>query len=85
MMTQQNLSQFVQPEYSSLYILPTIITEPGQYVTRCGETVTVDVAISSAVRRNCTGHYSNGVAECWHRSGRLYQGQTCANDIVSKA
>lgn len=71
---------------TSFILLPTIITEPGDYITRCGERVTIyTTAAQTRAPFNCYGHYSNGTVETWHKSGRLYFGQECANDIVRKA
>ena len=61
--------------------LPTIISGPGRYLTRNGETVTIE----SASTRNdlrCYGHYYNGVREGWHKSGRVLATSQTANDIV---
>ncbi|MBW4656636.1 MAG: hypothetical protein KME20_26870 [Kaiparowitsia implicata GSE-PSE-MK54-09C] len=67
--------------FASLVLLPTIVTGPGNYVTRAGEIVTIE---TSTRWRDfaCRGTYPNGVADGWHRSGRLYAGIECANDIV---
>lgn len=70
--------------FASLAPLPTIIDAPGEYITRCGETVRVTVA-SSTQAFACVGWYSNNVGEAWHKSGRLYFGRECNNDIVRKA
>ena len=62
--------------------LPTIVTGPGTYLTRNGATVTIE----SASARNdlrCYGHYSSGVREGWHKSGRILATSETANDIVS--
>lgn len=70
--------------YASLVTKPDIITAPGEYVTRSGETVTV----TDASRRHdfrCIGTYSNGIREGWHKSGRLYFGIESKNDIVRHA
>lgn len=67
--------------YVPLVLLPVIVTESGAYVTRCGETVT----ISSASRKHdhgCVGAYSDGTAERWHKSGRVFATRETANDIV---
>ena len=70
--------------FASFVILPTIIAGPGEYLTRCGERVTVNEA-STKHDFGCRGRYSTGQSEGWHKSGRLYFGQTCNNDIVSAA
>jgi hypothetical protein len=67
--------------YAPLVLLPAIVTEPGSYLTRCGETVTV-TAVSIRHDHGCKGTYSNGVSEGWHKSGRIFAGQETANDIV---
>lgn len=64
-----------------MMISPVIITEPGQYVTRCGETVTITVLS----RKDAWGHYSNGVEERWDVSGILLHFSESANDIMAKA
>ena len=71
---------------TAFILLPTIITEPGDYITRKGERVTVYTTAAQTVRPfNCYGNYSDGTQEAWHRTGRLYFGQECDNDIVHKA
>ena len=64
------------------------IDEPGQYLTRGGETVTV-----SSRRQNAAlgipgswwdGSHPNGVPESWHRSGRIFSSMESPHDIVSK-
>lgn len=70
--------------FAPLVVLPVIVAEPGNYVTRCGETVSVS-AVSWRNDFGCTGLYSNGVRERWHRSGRIFAGQETANDIVRPA
>ena len=64
--------------------LPTVITVPGQYLTRGGEVVTVE---STSTRHdfNNRGTYSTGQREGWHKTGRLYFGMLSNNDIVSHA
>lgn len=64
-----------------LVALPAVISGPGAYVTRSGETVFV----TQASRHNdfgCTGHYASGQSDHWHRSGRLFAGCESDNDIV---
>jgi hypothetical protein len=71
--------------FAPLVLLPEIITEPGQYQTRCGEVVTV-VSISQKYRHDFEnrGSYPNGVAERWHKSGRIFATSTTDNDIVAR-
>jgi len=64
---------------------PTVITAPGEYTTRSGERVTV-TKTSRLNDFDCFGVYADsGIAERWHRSGRLYAGVESRNDIVGSA
>lgn len=74
----------VSASFATLVTLPVIIDEPGQYVTRCGATVTIASVAAKAAAFGCSGTYSSGVNDRWHCSGRLYFGQECPNDIVRK-
>lgn len=66
-------------------VLPTIITGPGQYVTRGGETVTItSVRPGNGEPYAAQGGYANGVEECWDVSGRLYPNILSDNDIVGR-
>ena len=71
--------------FASLVTLPIIITEPGEYITRRGETVTIDT-VTSKQSFGCTGNYSNGgvIDERWHKSGRLYLHAKSDNDIIKR-
>ena len=66
---------------------PTVITGPGRYKTRCGETVTVDFVDSSCPPPvfAAEGSYDGGPDECWHRSGRVLPFSESKNDIVGPA
>lgn len=70
--------------FAPLVTLPTVITRPGSYVTRCGEIVSIKTATTSHVF-GCHGIYSTGQRDSWHRSGRLFAGMESANDIVRPA
>jgi hypothetical protein len=71
--------------FAPLVTLPIVITKPGEYLTRGGETVTVQV-VSARNDLGCKGFYNKeGIRESWHRSGRIYSGMTSLNDIVSAA
>jgi len=70
--------------FLSFLSLPTVVTSPGQYITRCGETVTVET-VSRRPNFGCRGQYTNGVREGWHHTGRLYFGMLSANDIIRRA
>jgi hypothetical protein len=72
------------PFLYSRHLAPAVITAPGQYRTRGGEVVTITVACNNYWYNYCTGIYPNGVADSWHRSGRLYSGTLSDNDIVEK-
>ena len=68
-----------------LMFLPTVITGPGEYLTRSGERVTVEQA-STKHKFDCVGFYNDSkIAECWHHSGRILAGTTTDNDVVSRA
>ncbi|QIG65745.1 hypothetical protein phiOC_p080 [Ochrobactrum phage vB_OspM_OC] len=68
-----------------LVSLPVVIDESGEYVTRCGDVVTVTI-VSTKHDMGCHGFYNaGGVSESWHKSGRLYAGTESFNDIVRKA
>ena len=69
--------------YAALVVLPVVIFQPGEYITRCGEKVTV-VTMGGASSK-CKGSYPCAIPEAWHRSGRIYSGMLSDNDIVSKA
>lgn len=70
--------------FAPLVTKPTVIVEPGQYVTRGGELVEVHT-VSAKHDFGCKGVYSDGINELWHRSGRLYSGMESRNDIVRLA
>lgn len=73
----------IRPNFASLVLLPTIITEPGKYLTRRDEEVTIS-KVSTRHDYGCTGKYSCGTLDDWHKSGRLFTGTESINDIVSK-
>ena len=70
-----------------LVILPNVITEPGYYLTRCGDTVHV-YAVSARHNFDCFGSYRSGNAsglhDSWHKSGRVFASRETDNDIVAK-
>jgi hypothetical protein len=77
--------------FASIALLPVVVDGPGRYVTRRGENVVVDSVDAGPSGRpsrrqfSCRGSYPCGTAERWHRSGRLYLGTECDNDIVGRA
>lgn len=63
---------------------PEIIKEPGTYLTRCGERVTIE-KVSTRHDYGCRGQYSTGETEGWHKSGRIFPARETKNDIVALA
>lgn len=76
--------KFAGAYMAPLVTKPEIINGAGRYLTRCGEVVSV-TELSSNHDFGNRGTYSNGVREGWHKSGRLYAGVECANDIMGRA
>jgi hypothetical protein len=70
--------------FAPLVTKPDVITSPGQYITRGGETVTVTAA-SWRHDFGCVGTYADGTAERWHKSGRTSASRESRNDIVKAA
>ena len=73
----------IPPPYFSP-LLPTIITGPGRYFTRCGEVVTV-LSVTGKSLYSCIGAYANGTRESWHKSGRIFPATDTTNDIIGTA
>lgn len=69
--------------FTAFITLPTIITEPGRYLTRSGEKVNIFQANTKHVF-GCIGKYPEGIEDRWHKSGRLYAHTLSPNDIISK-
>lgn len=70
--------------FGPLVTMPTIITEPGQYLTRSGELVEI-TKVSAFHEFACAGTYAEAARrDDWHKSGRLYATLECANDIVGR-
>ncbi|MFL1449187.1 hypothetical protein ACI77O_12400 [Pseudomonas tritici] len=68
-----------------LIFLPVVITEPGEYLTRCGDTVTV-ATVSDRHDLNNKGSYNAcGTDDSWHKSGRILGSRETANDIICRA
>lgn len=61
--------------------LPRVVTGPGRYCTRSGETVEV-VRLEGHNGSFAVGAYSNGVPESWYPSGRVLPHYLSSNDIV---
>ena len=73
--------------FAPLVLLPTVITEAGNYVTRCGETVTIERSSAKHDFGN-RGFYANAegrVTDSWHRSGRVNASRESNNDVVGRA
>ncbi len=70
----------------ALNLMPRVIVAPGRYVTRRGETVTVDFVSSSFPPPvfSAEGSYGDGIAEMWHVSGRVLPFTESRNDIVAR-
>jgi hypothetical protein len=68
-------------------LLPVVVHGPGKYLTRGGETVTVEkIANVWGYNNRADGKYSNGVAESWSvRGGRVLPYSLSQNDIIGKA
>lgn len=69
--------------FAPLVLLERVITEPGRYLTRSGEGVTI-TATSAKHDFGNRGFYDSGQADGWHHSGRIYATRETPNDIVSK-
>jgi len=64
--------------------MPKVITGPGVYRTRSGETVTVE-SFSGHGGYVADGSYEGGPAESWYVSGRVLSHYESPNDIVGPA
>ncbi len=71
------LSQYLSHKYRS----GTIVTRPGRYTTRSGETVTIE-RLGGYGGNWAYGQYDDGTAEVWFVSGRLLPTYQSLNDIV---
>lgn len=72
--------------FAPLVIMPDIITGPGKYVTRRGETVTITDHSTRGDRFGSYGTYDDcGTQDRWHRSGRTSAAQETKNDIIARA
>ena len=75
-------------------MLPEIVDGPGEYRTRCGDTVVIerqDYRGRLVDRHMWIGYYASGrgegIPERWDVSGRIWfleTNKTCDNDIVEK-
>lgn len=64
---------------------PTIITEPGKYLTRAGQTVFIDRIMPYGPYAALGRYLPNNISETWDISGRTEPYNESPNDIVSKA
>jgi len=67
--------------FAPLTLLPSVINEFGDYLTRSGEIVTIMSLSSSSDFKNL-GVHETGVLAAWHRSGRILTSSETSNDIV---
>lgn len=69
-----------------LVLLDTVITAPGSYRTRSGETVTIERTSTKHDfgNRGFYGAREAGVTESWHRSGRVSASRESNNDVVAR-
>ena len=70
--------------FAAFVAKPVIITAPGRYLTRSGQTIEVTKS-SDWHDFGCKGQYPCGMNDRWHKSGRLYAAMDSHNDIVSRA
>lgn len=73
--------------FAPLVLLPIVITEPGKYTTRSGETVLIERTSGKHDFGNC-GIYTDTderITESWHRSGRVSATRESNNDVVARA
>lgn len=70
--------------FAPLVTLPRVITEPGRYLTRAGEIVTITVTSSKHDLGNAGYYEKCGTPDHWHHSGRIFASRETPNDIVSK-
>ena len=69
---------------ANLVSLPSIIKSPGQYRTRCGDTVTVTRLSTGLSGGWAFGYYDGSlIQESWDVSGRILPFTPTQNDIVS--
>lgn len=69
--------------FAPLVLLPVIVTEPGRYQTRRGESVVIE-SVSRRHDFRCVGYYGEDILEGWHKSGRVLATSETDNDIVKK-
>jgi len=60
--------------FAPLTLLPSVINEFGDYLTRSG--------LSSSSDFKNLGVHETGVLAAWHRSGRILTSSETSNDIV---
>ena len=58
-----------------ILFLPIVLTEPGNYKTRGGETVSITSISSNKFETWCFGAYSNGIKDSWYPCGRILRGK----------
>lgn len=79
--------------YLGFICLPELITGNGTYKTRCGELVIIDQCPEMPLMDGLDvgGYYTvnppgvtTPIRDHWNRSGRMWRGLYCDNDIVEK-
>ena len=79
--------------YLGFICLPEVIKGNGIYKTRCGELVVIDQCPEMPLMDGLDvgGYYmvnppgiTERIRDHWNRSGRMWRGQYCDNDIVEK-
>lgn len=68
----------------SLILLPDVITEPGKYRTRKGETIHIYDIVGGHAGFNCLGQFPDGIKDSWHHSGRIFGWTESLHDIVER-
>ena len=69
--------------FAPLVLLATVIDSAGQYRTRSGDVVTIN-SFTARHSFGCGGSYASGIAERWHKSGRILASRETVNDIIEK-
>jgi hypothetical protein len=71
--------------YVQLITLAVVIDGPGEYLTRCGDRVTIATTSTGHDLGNRGSYAECGTRESWHRSGRISASRETSNDIVRRA
>lgn len=73
--------------FAPLVLLPIVVTEPGKYITRCGDTVLIEQTSGRHDFGNRGFYDATGerITDSWHRSGRVNASRESNNDLVARA